>query len=695
MGITSTLWIIHRDARQRAALARIAGAGDSTYLGAPSDELFASASAADIVLLAPSGDFECELEFVHRFNARLPNCTWVLLPRAADLAEAQRLFDNLPATFLAFPPRHDRLRQCIAKVENHRNADPLSRRHGRDLLAARLSRWFVNVDLPDLLRALDPQLGPLPLLIRGEEGTGRGLVARYVHAFGGSDVTELLHLPCAGVGSEPELLRLIGEADPRNGDRQRTIWLEDVDRLPASLQLRVRDWIEYGLPGEVIRSTRVRFIASAHDAREQVDETDTQLPHLSRGLESTLSGLVIALPPLRERAACIRGFVVDSTLAWSAAHGERPRTFGEQALRELSSYPWPGNMTELEMVVHQSLSHSSANPLEPHHLRFNGVATATAEAALPAAEFAEGSFPEPEPFPIAEEPAPSHGVDLQAAMEPHAPPHAAPRDAEPDLDDSSQQIPEEARGPLPAPGPGQAETTAQHLDETFMRRLVGALFHEVRNPLVSIRTFSELLPDHHADEEFRDRFAELVGADVRQIEHVLSRLRDLSELGPAQRKAIDLAVLLDRILDNQRALIQERHLLVLKELDRDRPLVLADEHQLERAISGLFATALSMVPERGDVYLASKFNSNGSEQEPGGAPTVRFLVRYHSPSIGRPLSDILVDDGFRVDGITPAETTLELLIAEAIVDAQGGSMTLDTSGGQETVIVVDLPAALD
>lgn len=39
MRISSTLWIIHRDAHQRAALARIAGAGDNTYLGGPSDEL--------------------------------------------------------------------------------------------------------------------------------------------------------------------------------------------------------------------------------------------------------------------------------------------------------------------------------------------------------------------------------------------------------------------------------------------------------------------------------------------------------------------------------------------------------------------------------------------------------------------------------------------------------------------------------
>jgi signal transduction histidine kinase len=176
---------------------------------------------------------------------------------------------------------------------------------------------------------------------------------------------------------------------------------------------------------------------------------------------------------------------------------------------------------------------------------------------------------------------------------------------------------------------------------------------------------------------------------VRQIESVVSRLQDLSELAPAKQEPIDLPVMLDRILDRHAELIQERHLLVLKELDHNQPFVLADGDQLERVFSGLIETALSMVPERGDVYLASKHHAQGI----AGGPSVRILVRYHNPSVGHPLSDILTDDGFSIDGITPQETSLEFLIVEAIVGAQGGSMTVDSTDGQETVVVIDLPAA--
>lgn len=226
-------------------------------------------------------------------------------------------------------------------------------------------------------------------------------------------------------------------------------------------------------------------------------------------------------------------------------------------------------------------------------------------------------------------------------------------------------------------------------DEGALRRLVGALIHEIRNPLVSIKTFSELLPEHHADDDFRNRFAELVGADVRQIEAVVSRLQDLAQLAPARREPVDVASLLDRVIVEHEALIQERHLLMLKELDRTEPFVLADAAQLERALVGVMATALAMVPERGDVYLASQHNSQGFM----GTPTVRILLRYHVPSLGRSLGDLLQDEGFRIEGVSQAETALEFLIAEAIVRLQGGAMTIDTTDAQETVIVIDLPAA--
>jgi DNA-binding NtrC family response regulator len=693
MSISSTLWIVHRNAQQRAALARLAAAGDNTFMGGPSDELFASATPADVVLLAPSDDFESELEFVHRFAPQLPDCTWIVLPASGECAEAKRLFDSLPAAFLKFPPRPERLRSMIAKATGRRGVDSLSRRQARKLLTARFARWFIDLDMPDLLHALDPRLAHLPLLIRGEVGTGRGVVARYVHAFCGDNQAELLHVPCGGLSSEAELIAFIEQANGRRGHYRQTIWLEDADELPAPVQLRVRDWIDFGIPESVLRTTTVRFIVTARESVEEDafddDEGYPSPPSLNAGLSNALSSLVINLPALRERTGATEAFVADTALNWSESLGERQRGFAPGAIRELNTYPWPGNMAQLKAVVLRSLSHTSANPLEAHHVRFHDESLPTPESSLPVTNFVD-PFPDPE---VSEEDLPElEPLPEDVTLAQRTTAHQETLVGSPDVAVSQVEF-EEAGRPLAEPSPSSAQPlnmpAAPEFDEGGLRRLVGALAHEVRNPLVSIKTFSELLPEHHSDEDFRNRFAELVGNDVRQIESVVSRLQDLTNLAPTRREPVDVASMIDRVLTEHGPLIQERHLLLLKELDRTAPYVLADEGQLERAIAGVLATAIEMVPERGDVYLASKHNSQGFT----GQPTVRVLLRYHVPSLGRPLGDLLQDAGFRIEGITQSETSLDFLIAEAIVRAQGGAMTIDTTDAQETVIVIDLPAA--
>ena len=75
-----TLWIVHRDPRRRAAIARLAEAAEDAVLGAPGDPLFDAAPEPSVVLLGPAGDFEAELEFAHRAAPRIGDAAWILLP---------------------------------------------------------------------------------------------------------------------------------------------------------------------------------------------------------------------------------------------------------------------------------------------------------------------------------------------------------------------------------------------------------------------------------------------------------------------------------------------------------------------------------------------------------------------------------------------------------------------------------------
>jgi DNA-binding NarL/FixJ family response regulator len=161
-----TIWIIHRDAHQRAALARIAGVGDSAVLAAPHDRLLEAASAPNVVLLGLTEDFEHELQFVHRHAPRHPGSEWILLPNADDRAEAERLFDTLTPRYVSYPPDATALRRALRDALGRRHVDTLSSRRIREALRTRFSRWFAGLELPELLRALDPRRAHVPVMIR-------------------------------------------------------------------------------------------------------------------------------------------------------------------------------------------------------------------------------------------------------------------------------------------------------------------------------------------------------------------------------------------------------------------------------------------------------------------------------------------------------------------------------------------------
>jgi signal transduction histidine kinase len=205
-----------------------------------------------------------------------------------------------------------------------------------------------------------------------------------------------------------------------------------------------------------------------------------------------------------------------------------------------------------------------------------------------------------------------------------------------------------------------------------LRRLANALIHQVRNPLTTIRTFAELLPERFDDPDFRARFPQMVREDVGRIHGLLGRLEQLAALDAPMRDKLDVSGLLEELLEERRESFRARHLLVLKELDSSRPAALADPGHLRLVFEALLDKALATVPERGDIYIASRRHEGGST----GQSTVRVLLRFGDPAVGS----------------AALEHSIELLVAELVVRAQGGRFTLGASEAEERILVVDLPS---
>ncbi len=662
------LWIVHRDARTRTALARLAAAPHDALIGAPGDPAFASAAPADVVLLGLAAPFEAELEFAHRQQDRLGRAEWLLIGERAELAAARRLFDSLDAELLAHPPEAALLRRRLRELARRASALPpplsLSQRTVRDALAGRFARWFSDLELPALLRSLDPRLADVPLLVRGEPGSGRGSLARYVHAFGGGASGAFLQVSCAPGLTPGDLRDAIGSAARDAQASAAAVCLLEVDRLDPAAQRELLDWIELGPPPGLLRARRLRWLATAGDAAE--------LDALTPALRRALGGLVLDIPPLRERSASLPGLVEAAARRFCIAHGERPRNFDDDALRVLAEYPWPGNLRELDAVVTQSLAASAADPLTAADLELDGEAFAPVDAEALGAELvgSDESDAEEPGFDelLADEPD-AREQDVQEAifLDPEPPPAwpaAPPRLSVP----ASAVLPA-----VEAPAP-------RALSAAGLRPLAAALAHELRSPLTGIKTFSQLLAERWTDAEFRARFAERTDADVRRIEESLERLARLASFGPPAAESVDVTALLAELLEARRDMIRERRLLVLQELDTQHPAARGDAEQLRYALDALLGACFALVPERGDVYLASKHHAAGPRSE----GTLRVLVRFHGPQ--RAAAAALVP------GVSPLENSLALVLAELVVRAQQGSFTVSEGQGDETLIVIELQA---
>ena len=634
-----TLWIVHRDPAARRTLARLTGARADVVVGSPGDRGFEAAPEPDVVLLGPSGDFEAELEFAHRYAQRQPGASWILLPEAGAGEDARQLFDALSAEILPFPPEPTRLRRRIrAAAAGRRRHDSLSERRVRDALADRFRRWFSDLELPELLRAVDPHLATVPVLIRGEAGTGRTVIAQYIHIFGGSTGGSFVHLPCRGIsGTAPAVLELIRGAT--SDGEALTICLEDVDALAPLVQRQLRIWIENGLPHGTVRAERVRWIATARE-----EDPWSGGGELDATLEDALAGIVIRIPPLRDRMEALDAMVASAAASWCQQHGQRMRSFTPEAMAALREVLWLGNVREVEATVARTLASHGEDPIGEADL-------------VIAAQSAESEIGSAKPNSVFLDALPGSEPESPEPSEPQFEPIPTPPQPEP--------------LPTPASDPDGAER---------LRELVGSIAHEIRNPLVAVRTFAQLLPERFDDPEFRRKAADIVGADVRRIESVVERLVRLAELDTPESKAVDVASLLETALEAQRETIQRRRLVVLTELDRRAPHALGDPEQLRFAFESLLDKALELVPDRGDLYFASRYHADGLD----GSPALRVLVRFRSPGDIAETADL--------PGVSIGESSLEMTVARSIIRSHGGRMTVSPGDARETVVVIDLPA---
>lgn len=216
--------------------------------------------------------------------------------------------------------------------------------------------------------------------------------------------------------------------------------------------------------------------------------------------------------------------------------------------------------------------------------------------------------------------------------------------------------------------------------------LVSGIAHEIKNPLVAIKTFAELLPERFQDTEFREDFAKVVITEIDRIDDLVARLRGLAIPTPHPGGAINLR---DPIVDTLallRAQLEQSRVTVVREFQDDEPYVVADTAQLKQLFLNLFLNALEAMGRDGELTVRVSRKRIQSD--------TWIVAEVADTGPGIP-------EGIRASIFNPFFTTkargsgLGLAICRGIVDAHRGTIRAeprhDRSG---TTMIVEFPASV-
>lgn len=393
----ATVLIVDDDAALREGLAEaLADLGHTPRLAASGREgLAALDDDIDAVLLdlrMPGG--MDGIEVLRRIRTRAdapPVVVLTAFASAANTIEAMRLgaFDHLSK-----PIGRAELKDLLDRVPKRRPA--------ASAIDAEADEGLIGSSAP--MRSVQKTIGLAAdsdaiVLILGETGTGKELVARALHAHGRRKAGPFVAVNCAAIPEDLLESELFGHVrgsftgatadrtgafrDAANG----TLFLDEIGDMPLPMQAKILRALQEQLitpvGGKPLRSN-ARVVAATHRELARLVASG----QFREDLYYRLDVVQIAIPPLRDRADDILP-LARHFLALAAARNGRQKHLSDSAMGKLQRHAWPGNVRELRNVIERACILTRGDVIGPDDIDTSAVSTAaspaTRDADLPGA----------------------------------------------------------------------------------------------------------------------------------------------------------------------------------------------------------------------------------------------------------------------------------------------------------------------
>jgi DNA-binding NtrC family response regulator len=260
--------------------------------------------------------------------------------------------------------------------------------HHRRQQRERFRKEFVRGQSPQILQIYElvekvAQNDTTSVLIQGESGTGKQVIAQLIHQMSPRAQGPFLEINCAAIPRELLESELFGHergafTDARESKQGLlelanggTLFLDEVSEMPPSAQVKLLKVLEQ-MTFRRVGGTRdikvsVRIISATNrDLQEEV-----RAGNFREDLYYRLMVVPIKLPPLRERGQDVLLLARHFLEEFSRAFHKSFRGFTPEAERKLLSYPWPGNIRELRNVMERTVLLENGEYLEAHQLQIH------------------------------------------------------------------------------------------------------------------------------------------------------------------------------------------------------------------------------------------------------------------------------------------------------------------------------------
>ncbi|MCX6996449.1 MAG: ATP-binding protein [Kiritimatiellaeota bacterium] len=223
--------------------------------------------------------------------------------------------------------------------------------------------------------------------------------------------------------------------------------------------------------------------------------------------------------------------------------------------------------------------------------------------------------------------------------------------------------------------------------------LAAGMAHEIKNPLVTLKTFSQLLPERYGDRDFRDTFSTLVGQEIQRIDSIVNQLLEFSR--PAKPKLDPVA--LHQVLDHSLKLVAEelrkKNISLISFLSAPRDLILADSNQLSQVFLNLFLNAIESMSGGGQLTVATTATRLGGPAlngSPAGLSGEQIHISIADTGCGiAPQHVARIFDPFFT---TKSEGTgLGLSVVHGIIEEHGGLIDVRSMVAQGTTFHIFFP----